>query len=345
MNNKKFGKLRLFDYKPTIIAEAGVNHNCDIKLAKKYINLASKAGADAIKFQTYKADKLVSKSSLAYWDTKKEKTKSQYKLFKKYEKFNFSDYLNLHKYCKKKNLLFMTTLFDTENIRKYDKIIDVYKISSSDITNVPLLKEISKKNKHTIISTGASTIDEIKMAIKYLNLPKEKICIMHCVLNYPTLNENANLGYIKILKKKFPKYMIGYSDHTNPEKNLDKFNWAFELGAQIIEKHFTHNNKLKGNDHYHAMNFENLRNFTTNMNVKKLVIGNYAKNILKEKKSRKYARRAIFANENIKIGDKFTEKNLITLRPEIEGISSKYWNRVIGKTSKFYIKKNSPIKI
>ena len=161
MKNKKFGNIQLYDYKPTIIAEAGVNHNCNLNLAKEYIDLASKGGANAIKFQTYQADKLVSKTSLAYWDTKKEKIQNQYELFKKYEKFNFSDYSVLHNYCLKKKILFMTTLFDTESIDKYNKLINIYKISSSDITNVPLLKAISKKKKHTIISTGASTIDEI----------------------------------------------------------------------------------------------------------------------------------------------------------------------------------------
>ena len=239
----------------------------------------------------------------------------------------------------------MTTLFDTESVDKYNKLINIYKISSSDITNVPLLKAISKKKKHTIISSGASTIDEIKTAINYLNLPKEKICIMHCVLNYPTTNENANLGYIKVLKKKFPNYLIGYSDHTYPDKNLDKLSWAFEYGAKIIEKHFTHNKNLKGNDHYHAMDFNNLKNFTSSMAIKKKTIGYFNKNLSKEKKSRKYARRAIFAYRDIKKGEKFSKNNLITLRPEIEGISSKNWDKIIGKTSKYNIKKNSPIKI
>ena len=199
----KFGNLKLYPDRPTIIAEAGVNHGCSIKLAKKYVNLVSKAKADAIKFQTYKAELIASKNSPAYWDTSEEKTKSQYKLFKKFDKFNFREFSELKKLCNKKKLSFLTTLFDTESVDKYNKLIKVYKISSSDITNVPLLRKIGTKNKHVIISTGASTISEIKFALKTLNLPKYKICLMHCVLNYPTDYDNANLNYISILKKTF----------------------------------------------------------------------------------------------------------------------------------------------
>ena len=139
MSFKKFGCLKLFKHRPTIIAEVGVNHNCNLLLAKKYIRLCKIGGADAIKFQTYKADKLASKFSPAYWDLKEEKTKSQYKLFKKYDKFNFKDYKLLNKECKKLKLNYMSTFFDTETIDQQHSLVKVFKVSSSDINNIPLL--------------------------------------------------------------------------------------------------------------------------------------------------------------------------------------------------------------
>ena len=143
----KFGNLIIHKNKPTIIAEIGVNHGCNLSLAKKYINLVKKSRVDAAKFQTYKAENIASPQSPAYWDLKEEKTKSQFLLFKKFDKFNFKDYKILFEKCKKKKIVFMTTLFDTMSVDKYNKLIGVFKISSSDITNVPLIKKIGSKKK------------------------------------------------------------------------------------------------------------------------------------------------------------------------------------------------------
>ncbi len=241
----KFGPLEIPSYKPYIIAEAGVNHECKFKLAIKYINLCKKYGADAIKFQTYKAENIASKFSPAYWDLNEEKCQSQYKLFKKYDKFEYKDYKLLKKRCDREKILFMTTLFDTETVDLFDSLIKIYKISSSDITNYPLLHKIGLKKKHVLLSTGAATINEIKKAKEVLNLPDKKICIMHCVLNYPTKPENANLLFIKKLKKIFDKNFIGYSDHVSGDNNLTQIQVAYDLGAQIVEKHFTHDKKKK----------------------------------------------------------------------------------------------------
>lgn len=342
--NIKFGVLKLHSFKPTIIAEAGVNHGCKIELALKYIEIAKKAKADAIKFQTYKAEKLVSKISPAYWDTNEEKILSQYKLFKKYDRFNYIDYKKLYIKCKKEKIIYMSTIFDVDAVDEFDSLLKIYKISSSDINNVPLLRKIGSKNKHTIISTGASNIKEIKFAIKNLNLSKKKICIMHCVLNYPTEDKNLNLNYIKTLKKKFPGYVIGYSDHSKSDNELNIVEKAFDLGAQIIEKHFTHNNRLKGNDHYHAMNQNDLLTFNQKMLRKKIALGKPKKNLFKEKKSIHFARRSIFAKKKILKGEIFSEENLITLRPGT-GIKANFWDNLIGKKSKKKILKNQMIKL
>jgi|TARA_B110000027_G_scaffold120379_1_gene133775 N-acetylneuraminate synthase len=344
MNSLVFGNLKLYKYKPTIIAEVGVNHNCNLTLAKKYIKLCKEAGADAVKFQTYKAEKIAAKISPAYWDLEEEKTKSQYKLFKKYDKFNYKEYKALFDECYNRKIKFMSTFFDLESIDEYEKLIKVFKISSSDINNYPLLKKISSKKKHTIISTGASDINEIKRAIKILNLPKEKICLMHCVLNYPTEDKFANLKFIKTLKDYFPGIMMGYSDHVKSDNTLTQLQVAYEFGAQIIEKHFSHNKRLKGNDHYHAMDEDDLSNFQSVMERKKILTGSRYKKLSNEAKSIKYARRAIYAKKNIKKFSKIQPKNIIALRPAIGGISVADWNNVVGKKVKKEIKEGNIIK-
>ena len=340
---KKFGALVFHKYKPTIIAEAGVNHSCNLKLALKYVELAKKSSADAIKFQTYKAEKIVAKHSPAYWDITKEKTKSQFQLFKKYDKFNYKDYLKIYQKCKKEKILFMSSLFDTDAVDEYDHLLKVYKISSSDINNVPLLKKISSKKKFTIISTGGSTINEIKKAIYYLNLPAHKICIMHCILNYPAKEKDAKLNYIRHLKEKFPNHIIGYSDHVNSNSELTQFQVAYEFGAQIIEKHFTHNKNNKGNDHYHSMDFKDLLKFNEIMQRRVNLIGVGKKNLIKEKISIKFARRSIFCKENILKNEILSEKNLITLRPG-NGISASNWFKIVGKKSRYNLEKGRMIK-
>lgn len=341
---KKFGNLKLFTHRPTIIAEVGVNHNCNFSLAKKYIKLCKNAGADAVKFQTYKANKIASKFSPAYWDLKEEKTKSQYDLFKKYDKFNYLDYKLLFEECKKIKINYMSTFFDTDSIDQQSNLVKVFKISSSDINNVPLLKKISSKKKHTIISTGASTIEEIKFALNILNLPKNKICLMHCVLNYPTEDKFANLKFIKTLKRIFPNILIGYSDHVRSDENLTQIQVAYEMGAQIIEKHFTHNKKLKGNDHYHAMDSIDLKNFLKVMERKKVLSGSIKKKLTNEYKSIRYARRAIYAKRDIQKSKIINSHDIIPLRPAVGGISVSQWKKIIGKKIKISLKEGDILK-
>ena len=344
MSLKKFGNLKLFGHRPTIIAEVGVNHNCNLSLAKKYVKLCKNSGADAVKFQTYKADKIASKFSPAYWDLKEEKTKSQYELFKKYDKFNYTDYRSLHKECKKLKINYMSTFFDTDSVEEQHKLVEVFKVSSSDINNIPLLKKISSKRKHTILSTGASTIDEIKYAIKILGLPKNKICIMHCVLNYPTEDKFANLKFIKTLKKLFPDILIGYSDHVKSDENITQLQIAYDFGAQIIEKHFTHNKRLKGNDHYHAMDLNDLKNFLKTMERKKILSGSKEKKLNNEYKSIKYARRAIYAKKDIKKFKTIDSEDLISLRPSVGGISVINWDKIIGREIRVSLSKGNILK-
>ena len=324
-----------------MIAEIGVNHECSLKKAKKLISQAKSAGAHAAKFQTYKADKIASKFSKAYWDTSKEKTKSQHQLFSKFDKFTSLDYIILAKYCKKINIDFLSTPFDSISVDFLKKLVPIFKISSSDISNVPLLRKISSIGKPVLLSTGGSNISEIKNAIKNLNFKKKlKNVLMHCILNYPTKDSNANLLMIKHLSNSFKNYPIGYYDHTLPNKKMSNISIAYLMGARVIEKHFTYNKKLKGNDHYHAMDVEDLKKITENIKGIDITLGNSKKNYLKsEILSRKNARRGIFVAK-IKKNEKITHNKLITLRPNI-GIPASDWDKVLNKRAKMDLKKGA----
>ena len=205
-----------------IIAEVGMNHYDHAKIhslsilesAKIFAKAAKDNGADAVKFQTYTADKLVSKLSPAYWDLKKEATTSQYELFKKFKPLENSEWIQLSTYCKNIGIEFMTTIFDKDSVDIFKNLQRLWKISSSDITNFPLIEKISKQNGKVLLSTGASNINDIKEAVKLISKNNKDIVVMHCILNYPTSNENANLNMIIDIKNNFTDYEIGYSDHT-----------------------------------------------------------------------------------------------------------------------------------
>ena len=329
-----------------LIAEIGVNHECSLKSAKKLILQAKKAGASAAKFQTYKASNLAKINSKAYWNLKKEKTKTQYKLFSKYDKFDSYEYKILAKFCKKIGIDFLSTPFDLGAVDMLRPIVPLFKVSSSDITNVPLLEKIAETKKPVLISTGASSINEIKNAIKIIQKGTDKIVIMHCILSYPTVDENANLKMILDLKKKFPKFIIGYSDHTVPDKNMLNTSVAYMLGAKVIEKHFTHNKKLRGNDHYHSMDSKDLELLVNNLKRINTIYGkSETKKVLNcELKSRKFARRCIVARKNLKKNQKIRENDLITLRPNTIGVPASQWKKIIGKKLKRNVKANKEIK-
>ena len=326
--------------KPYLIAEAGVNHECNLQKAFKLIRFAKEGGADAIKFQTYKADDLASKFSPSYWDLKKEKIKNQNQLFKKYDKFNEKEYVKLKKYCDKLKIEFLSTPFDFNSAKFLSKLVRCFKISSSDITNKPFIKYICKFKKPIILSTGASNLYEIKRAVKWIEEENIKVAILHCILNYPTKDRNANLKRIKSLIKFFPKNIIGYSDHTLPK---DMFNLLISTlcGAKIIEKHFTLNKKLKGNDHYHSMDKKDLLLFKNYLTRLDEISGNNTekKIIPSEIISRNNARRSIVVNRNLLKGEKITLSDVSFKRPGT-GIPPFEINRVLNKKLKKNILKD-----
>ena len=190
---------------PYFIAEIGVNYENNLKRAKKIIKLAKDGGADAVKFQSYKAEKIACKESPYYWDLKEVPVKSQYELFKKFDKFGFKEFKILKKYCDKIKIDFLSTPFDLDAVDYLDKLVPFFKIASADINNYPLIEKICSKNKPIVLSTGASDINEIKKTVKFINKKNKniKLIILHCVLSYPTKNQDAHLEWINYLKKSF----------------------------------------------------------------------------------------------------------------------------------------------
>lgn len=338
--------MEIFKQKPFLIAEIGVNYYdiakkeniSNIDAAKLMIKEAKDSGCHAVKFQSYKANTLASKNSPAYWDTNEEPTQSQYELFKKFDKFTSDEYKELAEYCKKIGVMFLSTPFDFESIDYLDEFMNVYKISSSDLTNIPFIKKIASKEKPIIISTGASNIEEIAHAIHAIEDEGNKnIGIMHCVLSYPTDYNDANLLMIKNLKNLYPEYDIGYSDHTKPDEKMLVLAMAYLNGANILEKHFTLDKTLIGNDHYHAMDPNDVKQFFKTITFINSVNGQYDKVPLEcEAEARKQARRSIVAKHDLKENHLVVEDDLTFKRPGT-GISPADIDKVLNKKVKTLI--------
>jgi sialic acid synthase SpsE len=332
---------------PYFIAEIGVNYENNLIRAKKIIKLAKEGGADAVKFQSYKAEKIACKKSPYYWDLNEVPVKSQYELFKKFDKFGYEEFKILKKYCDKLNIDFLSTPFDLEAVDYLDELVPFFKIASADLNNYPLIEKICSKNKTIILSTGASDISEIKKTIKFIENKNNKILviILHCVLSYPTINSDAHLELIKVLKENFSKNIIGYSDHTLPDQNMIILTSAYLNGAFVIEKHFTDTKGLKGNDHFHSSDKNDLLKFRSNIKI----INSTNKNLKKrkilqcEKISRKNARRSIVTSMNIKKGEIITSDKLIMKRPGT-GLGPEQLNYVLNKKAKRNLAEDTIIK-
>ena len=319
---------------PYVIAEIGVNHEGSLATAKLLIESAKRGGADAAKFQTYKAGLIASKFSPSYWDTSKEPTTSQYELFTKYDSFGEAEYKELAEHCKKHEIEFVSTPFDLGAVDMLNPLVRYFKIASADITTPPLLKKVAETRKPVILSTGASNIAEIDAALAILrSAGASEICLMHCILNYPTRNENAHLGMLIDLRNRYPELLLGYSDHTLPNEQMTSLVSAHLLGAVVLEKHFTLDKSLPGNDHYHAMDEKDLARFQVNVKKVHELLGptQLKAPIATEEISRLNARRSIVLTSNLKSGHKITQEDLVAKRPGT-GISPMSWDDVIGKS-------------
>ena len=333
---------RITEGKFTLIAEIGVNYydiavkdeTTPMEAAKKMIKEAKEAGIHAVKFQTYKAETLAAKASPSYWDLTEESTTSQFQLFKKFDSFGYAEYKELKEYSDSLDIEFLSTAFDFESADYLDELMDVYKISSSDLSNIPFIEYQAKKNKPILLSIGASELEEIERAVDTIRAHNDKpLVLLHCVLEYPTPLEHANLLKIATLRDQFPDLYIGYSDHTKPTESNDVIKTAYNLGAICVEKHYTLDKTLKGNDHYHAMDPEDARRILKDIESIDMIRGvGDLKCLETEQTARQNARRSIVSFGDIKKGTVITEEMLTFKRPGT-GISPDMIKDVIGKTA------------
>jgi N,N'-diacetyllegionaminate synthase len=318
-----------------IIAEAGVNHNGRMDLAKKLVDVASSAGADFIKFQAFKSENLVTSSlEKANYQKKSGKpSESAYEMIKKLE-LSQDELTELFIYCSKREIGFMASAFDEGSLRFILNMnIEYLKVPSGEITNIPYLRIVGRKNKKVILSTGMSKINEIEMAVKVLRksgLAKKNLTILHCNTEYPTDFCDVNLNAMKTLQSKF-KTKVGYSDHT---KGSHVAIAAVALGASVIEKHLTLNKKHKGPDHSASLEPKEFIRFVEDIRTTEEILGSHQKTPTKsEMKNINYARKVIVASRSISKGEKFNLKN-VTVKRAGTGLSPLYWDKVIGSKAK-----------
>jgi sialic acid synthase SpsE len=337
----------------TLIAEIGVNffdiakklNISNINAAKLMILEAKNSGIHAVKFQTYKANALATKLSPSYWDTTEEPINSQYELFKKFDTFGYQQFRELADYSNQLGIEFLSTAFDFDSADYLFDLMNVFKISSSDLNNLPFVEYQAKKNKPIILSIGASDEMEIDRTISIIKkFNNKQLSLLHCVLEYPTPYEHANLNRIFSLKKKYPELIIGYSDHTKPDQFMDVIKTAYNLGAIIVEKHFTLDKTILGNDHYHSMEPIDAKKILDGIKFIDSIKGSFDINYLNsEKIARLNARRSLVSLVQIPKGTKIT-KNMLTFKRPGTGISPDNIDKIIGLKARNNIPEDTTLK-
>lgn len=316
-----------------IIAEAGVNHNGDIEIAKELVDKAVVAGADAVKFQTFKAENIVCRDARKadYQMETTDQTESQFDMLKKLE-LTSEMHEHLLEYCRQKEIMFLSTPFDIDSLYYLVELgVDIIKIPSGEITNYPLLREAGKTKKKIIISSGMSTLNEVKDAVKVLkDNGSNDVTVLHCNTEYPTPYSDVNLRAMFTLKEELG-VEVGYSDHT---QGIEIPIAAAALGAVVIEKHFTLDKNMEGPDHKASLEPDELQEMVRAIRNIENALGDGRKEPSEsEKKNIGTARKSIVAKCEIKAGERLTESNLTTKRPGT-GVSPMQWNQVIGKPAK-----------
>ena len=331
--------------KTIIIAEAGVNHNGNLKKALKMVDIASKAKADYIKFQTFIPTEVCQKKfGLASYQKKSFKKKSQIEMLDSL-KLSFKDFKIIKRRCEQKKINFMSSPFDLKSLKFLSSLkVKHIKVASGEITNIPLLREIGKLKKKVILSSGMSNIKEIRSALKIITsqgTKKKNIVVLHCSTEYPAKTNTLNLMSIKYLKDQL-KTKVGYSDHSlGHEASLI----AVTLGATILEKHFTLDKKLKGPDQKSSLDPIELIQYIKNIRKFEKSLGSYFKKPYGDEiKNINIVRKQIVAKTYINKGEIFSEKNIITKRAS-RGIAASKWDKVLGKKSGFHFKPDENIKI
>ena len=325
-----------------IIAEIGVNHNNSISLAKKLIEKAKFAGADAVKFQTFKADNLVLPGTrkVKYQLISTNDKEDHYQMIKKLE-LSYKDHKTLFNYCKKKKILFLSTPYDVESAKFLNKLgVKIFKTASADLIDFNLHNYLAKLKKPVIISTGMSLLEDVKKTLKiYKKYRNSNLTLLHCVSNYPCSLESINLNVLNTLKKL--GFSVGYSDHSN---DILIPSLAVSAGSKIIEKHFTINKNLKGPDHKASLNVTEFKEMVNQIRKTEIIMGEKLKKIQPEElEMSKISKKSLYFNKDKKKGTKIRIDDFVSLRPGL-GINPFSMNRLIGKKLKNNVKKNQIVK-
>lgn len=327
-----------------IIAEAGVNHNGDLALAKQMVLGAKKAGANAIKFQTFYTENLVTSyaQKAQYQKQKGKSSETQFQMLKKLE-ISYEEYVLLKALCESVDITFLSTPFDLPSIELLERLnLDCYKVPSGEITDYPYLVRIAKTHKPVLLSTGMSSLKEVDEAVQILRKNgTTDITLLHCNTQYPTPMEDVNLSAMQTLKKKF-NVQVGYSDHT---LGIEIPIAAVAMGAKVIEKHFTLNKKMEGPDHKASLEPQEFSEMVRAIRSIENAIGNGSKYCSASERSNIVAaRKSIVASKDIRRGEIFSEENLTTKRPG-DGISPMMWLDILGKTASSDFKKDEMIRL
>lgn len=326
-----------------LIAEAGVNHNGELNLAKKMIDLAAKANVDAIKFQSFNTENVLLKPTpkVEYQKKSQDDNETFFEMVKKFE-FSKEEFKILKEYCSEKGIIFLSTPYGDISVEWLDELkITAYKVGSGDMNNFPLLKLICSKKKPILLSTGMATFEEVKESINFIKANNIKeLVVFQCTTNYPTAYEDVNLNVIDTYQKEFPDILIGFSDHS---LGIEASIGAAAKGVKFIEKHFTLDKKMEGPDHKASLGPDELFKWVESIRNLEKSLGNYNKiPTKKELEIGRIARKSIVSVKNLKKGDIILRDNIAIKRPGY-GIPPKDFERIIGKKVKKNITKDSII--
>ena len=344
--------MRVFNKTPFLIADISINlfefANMEeisaMEAAKFLIDEAQSCGIDAVMFQAYDVENIISRDANAYEDLLVDSANFYFDSLRPYDKFGVGEFKELATYCKEIGMVFLSTPHDMESVDYLDEFMDIFKVSSSDLTNIPFIKHVASKNKPIILSTGGATLVEIKDAVRAIeDVSTCDIVVMHSILSFPTEYEDANLLMIKDLEQNFPDYEIGYSDHTRPDRGMMVLTAAFNYGATVIEKHFTFDKNLKGIDSEYAMDADDVIAFKRNILFLSKISGRKNKQpLICESLTRKEVRKSIVAKTDIKKGDIIKGSDITFKRPGT-GISPSQVDEIIGKVAVVDISKDTLI--
>lgn len=327
------GKSISNDSETFIIAEAGVNHNGNMAIAKEMIDVAVEAGVDAVKFQTFKAEKLILKNvqKAPYQISTTGDDESQYEMLKKLEMAQ-DQAKELMEYCRNKKIIFLSTAFEKDSLDELDHLgVPAYKVAATDLTNIQFLEQVAEKGKPIILSAGMCYLEEVESALRAIYPINRDVVLLQCTANYPIRDTEANIGVINTFKEKFD-ILVGYSDHS---RGVGASPYAVALGAKVIEKHFTLDKSMKGPDHQASVTPGELKELVNSIRTAEKYLGDGIKKpSCAEQMTRKALQKCFVAAEDIKAGEKFTENNIVAKRTNGIGISALYYKELLGQTAK-----------